>query len=202
MDDFLNDVPAEISVSPSELLAEGQRRYERFHAVLTRPGEAPLAFTCDLVRGGTVVGALAFDPALREIVLIRQFRLAAHLATGKGDMVEIVAGGIKAGEEAAQAADRECMEEIGVAPTRLVELYRFLPTADVTDEHFTLFLAIVDASRVPERAGIADEAEDTRPMKVPLDWLVAAFPHMNCGSGFTIIALQWLMLNRDKLERL
>ena len=27
-----------------------------------------------------------------EVVLIRQFRLPAHLATGKGDMVEIVAG--------------------------------------------------------------------------------------------------------------
>ena len=202
MDDFLSDKPAEAIISPPEILAQGYRRYERIRAVLTRSEETPVNVSCDLVRGGAVVGALAFDPVLREIVLIRQFRLAAHLATRRGDMVEIVAGGVENGEDATRAAYRECNEEIGVAPTRLVELFKFLPTPDVTDECMTLFLAIIDASRVPERAGAVDEAEDTRPMRIPLKRLVAAFPNMSCCSGFTIIALQWLMLNRDNLDQL
>ena len=31
------------------------------------------------------------------------------------------------------------------------------------------FLGVVDASKVPERAGAAHEHEDTRPLRVPID---------------------------------
>ena len=88
---------------------------------------------------------------------MRQFRLAAHLANGRGNLVEIVAGHVEADEQPAEAARRECVEEIGVAPGLLVELFTYPTSPGMSDEEITLFLGIVDASGVPERAGAAAE---------------------------------------------
>ena len=109
------------------------------------------AQTREVVRAGKVAAVLPIDVGRDEIVLIRQFRLPAHLANGKGELVEIVAGRVEQGEQPADTARRECAEEIGVAPWALVELFSYLTTPGLTDEEVTVFLAAVDASRVPER---------------------------------------------------
>jgi ADP-ribose pyrophosphatase len=91
------------------------------------------------------------------VVLIRQFRLAAHLAAGLGELIEIVAGHVERGEVPQQAAARECVEEIGVEPRSLHPLFSFLPAPGLNDEYATMFLAIVDSTKVPERAGAEHE---------------------------------------------
>ena len=70
----------------------------------------------DVLRSGPAAAVLPIDPGRDELVLLRQFRLAAHLANGKGNLVEIVAGHVEENEEPAETARRECVEEIGVAP--------------------------------------------------------------------------------------
>ena len=65
----------------------------------------------DAVRIGRVVVILPIDLDRDEIVLIRQFRLGAHLALGKGDLVEVPAGRVERGENVADAARRECQEK-------------------------------------------------------------------------------------------
>ena len=55
----------------------------------------------------------------------------------------------------AYALGAVCMEEIGVAPSRLTELFTYFPTPGASDERITLFLGIVDATAVPDRAGAA-----------------------------------------------
>ena len=42
----------------------------------------------DIVRVGKVVAIVAVDLARDEIVLVREFRIGAHLATGEGDLVQ------------------------------------------------------------------------------------------------------------------
>ena len=114
------------TVSAPRQLAAGYRPYERYQVTLTGDDGAPLTQTRDLIRGGLVVAVLPVDLGRDEVVLIRQFRLAAHLANGLGGLLEIVAGRVEDGEAAAAAAHRECVEEIGVAPAQLVELFRYL----------------------------------------------------------------------------
>jgi ADP-ribose pyrophosphatase len=63
-----------------------------------------------------------------------------------------------------------------------------------------MFLGPVDATRVPERAGAADEKEATRPIRVPIDTALAALERGILRNGFLIIALQWLALNRGRLD--
>jgi ADP-ribose pyrophosphatase len=149
---------------------------------------------------GKVTAVLPLDLKRGELVLLRQFRLPAHLATGMGELTEIVAGHVEAGETPAEAAFRECVEEIGVRPSALYEIFQFIPVPGSSDEHAFLFLGLVDAANIPERAGAAHEKEATRPMRVPIDTAIAALERKVMRNGFLLMALQWLALNRDRLD--
>ena len=124
-----------------------------------------------------------------------------HLANGHGELVEIVAGRVEGNEQPIETALRESVEEIGVAPSPLVELFSFLPTPGLTDEEITLCLGIVDAAQVPERAGAPAEREVTRPLRVPIDAALAALAEGTMRNGVLIMALQWLALNRARFAR-
>ena len=187
------DDRADVVIAGREVLAEGFRRYERLR--VRRSGEdVPRAL--DVLRSGPAAAVLPIDPGRDEVVLLRQFRLAGHLANGRGNLVEIVAGHVEAEEQPAEAARRECVEEIGVAPGLLVELFTYLTSPGMSDEEITLFLGVVDASGVPERAG------ETVPMRVPIDAALAALAARTVRNGPLIIALQWLALNRGRLSEI
>ena len=193
------DDRADVAIAGREVLAEGFRRYERLR--VRRSGEnVPRAL--DVLRSGPAAAVLPIDPGRDEVVLLRQFRLAAHLANGRGNLVEIVAGHVEADEQPAEAARRECVEEIGVAPGLMVELFTYLTSPGMSDEEITLFLGVVDASGVPERAGAAAEHEETVPMRVPIDAALAALAAGTVRNGPLIIALQWLALNRGRLSEI
>jgi len=193
------DDRADVVIAGREVLAEGFRRYERLR--VRRSGEdVPRAL--DVLRSGPAAAVLPIDSGRDEVVLLRQFRLAGHLANGRGNLVEIVAGHVEAEEQPAEAARRECVEEIGVAPGLLVELFTYLTSPGMSDEEITLFLGIVDASGVPERAGAAAEHEETVPMRVPIDAALAALAAGTVRNGPLIIALQWLALNRGRLSEI
>jgi ADP-ribose pyrophosphatase len=198
----LMDLPAEVSVSDSELLGKGFRTYQRYRYTL--PGDDPKRepHTHDLIRFGRIVGVLPVDLTRNEVVLIRQFRLPAQLANGNGDLIEIVAGHVEAGEQLAEAARRECIEEIGVAPAVLAELFTYFPTPGASDEQITLFLGIVDAAQVPDRAGSAAEREKTLPFRVSIDAALAALPAGAMHNGLLVVALFWLALNRGQLKEI
>ena len=196
---LLRDGPVEVTVTVQERLATAFYNYDRYRFRLLG-AEAEIART--VLHVGRVVAVITVDLARDEIVLLRQFRFAAHLATGQGEMVEIVAGGVHDGEDLVQAARRECIEEIAIEPQCLVPLFRFMPAPGVDHELATMFLATVDAARTPVRAGAASESEETMPFRVPIDEALAALAAGTFVNGYTVIALQWLALNRARLAEI
>ncbi len=198
----LADLPADVSVSSPEKLAKGYRDYERYHVTLQGADGAPVEQQRDVLRAGQVVAVLPVDLERNEIVLLRQFRMAAQLANGRGDLIEIVAGRVEAGEQPAVAACRECAEEIGVAPEKIVELFTYLPTPGLTDEEVTVFLGAVDASAVKEGAVATIDSEQLYLMCVSIDSALAALKNGALRNGPLLMALQWLALNRDRLSAL
>jgi ADP-ribose pyrophosphatase len=198
--DGLADAAADATVSPPTVLGGGFHRLERFSLSLRLPDGQTLDSVRDVLHVGKVTAVLPIDPARGELVLIRQFRLPAHLATGAGELTEIVAGHVEAGETPAEAGMRECVEEIGVRPSALYPMLDFIPVPGSSDEHGFMFLGLVDATRVPARAGAADEKEATRPMRVPIETALAALEQRRLRNGFCILALQWLALNRGRLD--
>jgi ADP-ribose pyrophosphatase len=196
----LADAHHDVALSSPQVLVQGFRTYERYQLSLVTADGAEVQHTRDVLRTGRTVGVLPIDPERGEVVLIRQFRLAAHLATGKGEMLEVVAGYVDGDEHPSAAARRECIEEIGVAPRTLLKLLSFMPAPGVLDEYATLFLATIDASEVPERAGLASEAEHTHPIRLKIDTALAALTRGTVCNGYLLLALQWLALNRGRLN--
>lgn len=196
------DLPADVDIDEPETLAVGYRTFLRYHLTLRSPDHAPVRQERDIVRSTRIIAVLPVDLARGEVVLIRQFRLAGQLANGAGDMIEIVAGAVEDGEEPATAAWRECREEIGVAPEKLAEIMTFMTTPGISDETIVLYVAAVDAATVPPHSGLAEENEQIATLRVPIDEVLAIIEQGGVRNGPMIIALQWLVLNRDKLATL
>ena len=194
--------PAEIGLEGPEILHEGYRTLEGWTVRIDAGARGEIEQHREVLRAGGAVGVIPIDLKRGELVLIRQFRLAAHLATGKGDLSEIVAGRVEPGEDLAEAARRELEEETGLHALKLRQLFAFLPTPGVVDEHTTLFLALVDASNLQAEAGAPDEHEITRPYAVPLEDAILAIASPPTLNSYLLIALQWLALNRARLPEL
>jgi ADP-ribose pyrophosphatase len=180
-----------------ECIGSGFRNYDRFTVTLHGAGGASASFERDLLRSGPVVGVLPVDVVRDEVVLVRQFRLGGHLGANLGEMIEIVAGGLDNAENHEDAARRECAEEIGVVPHRLIPLLEFAPAPALTDEYMRLFLAAVDAGILPRWAGVSHEHEQTEVLRYTISEATRLIPA--CHSGPTLIALQWLAANRAGL---
>jgi ADP-ribose pyrophosphatase len=204
MDDFrtLADIAADIELSPPQVLAKAYRDYLRYRVTLKRPDGAPVEQTRDIVKAGKVVAVLPIDLARDELVLLRQFRLPAHLANGKGDLLEIVAGRADAGETLVDAARRECREEIGITPGKLVEIATYLTTPGLADEEATIFVTQVDASSVREGAHTSPDGEQLHIFRAPVEAALQALAQGTMRGSPVVIALQWLALNRGRLSEL
>jgi ADP-ribose pyrophosphatase len=166
---------------------------------LTPPDGGPKQ-TRDVVRAGKVAAVIAYDPEADALVMLRQFRLAAHLANGKGELVEIVAGRVEEDEDITLAAIRECEEEIGVTPVGLEALFTFLPSPGYTDEETTVFLGRVRVGEVPETAGALDEGESTLPFVISRESAIAALNSGRIHNGLTLVALGWVARNLTRLK--
>lgn len=156
----------------------------------------------ELLSVGRVAAVLPYDPIADAVVLLRQFRLGAHEATGLGDMIEIVAGLVGDDEDPIGAALRETLEEIGAPTSCLWPCFDFLPSPGFSDEHAHLYCGRVDASKISETAGLAGEGETTRPFVLPATEAIklASRPE-GIRNGFTRLALLWFASNRAKVRR-
>jgi ADP-ribose pyrophosphatase len=197
----LADLPADIILSRPQLLAKAYCDYHRYNVTL-KDNDSPVVQERDVLTAGKVVVVIPIDVTRQEIVLIRQFRLPAHLANGRGDLVEFVAGRVEAGESLIEAARRECTEEIGVAPKKLVELFTFLSTPGVTDEEITIFVAAVDVTKVREGALTTPDGEQLYVHRVSIDATLRALDRHTMRGSPMIIGLQWLALNQGRVAEL
>jgi ADP-ribose pyrophosphatase len=195
--DDLADAPVDAALTGPERRGGGFYGYDRYR--ITVDGQS---FERDVVRVGRVVVLLPIDIERDEVVLIRQFRLGAHLAFGKGDLVEVPAGRVEGNEDLQEAARRELEEETGVVAWKLVPIFEVMPSAGASDEYMYFFLAAVDASKVLQRAGAADEHEYIRPQRVPIDAALNALDGGKLHYGAAVLALQWLAINRQKLREI
>jgi ADP-ribose pyrophosphatase len=197
----LADLPADVVLSRPQVLAKAYRDYHRYNVTL-QGKDGRVVQERDVMIAGKVIVVIPIDVARQEIVLIRQFRVPAHLANGRGDLVEFVAGRVEAGESLIEAARRECKEEIGIEPGKAVELLTFLSTPGVTDEEVTIFLAAVDATKVHEGSLITPDGEQLYVHRVSIDAAISALDRHTMRGSPMIIGLQWLALNRERIAGL
>lgn len=166
-------------------------RHSKFSGEWSRP------ITRELLERGHAAAVLPYDPKSDQVVLIEQFRVGAMFAPGGPWLLEIVAGMIEVNEPAEHVVTRESMEESGCCLSELIPLYDYLVSPGGTTERIALFCGRVDAAQADGIHGNADEDEDIKVHVMSLTDAQALLKNGRINSASAIIALQWLLLNRD-----
>jgi ADP-ribose pyrophosphatase len=150
---------------------------------------------------GHAAAVLPYDPGRDQVVLVEQFRIGALRAPEGPWLLEIVAGIIEPGETPEEVVRREAIEESGCVLQDVVPICDYHVSPGGTTERIALFCGKVDAAHIGGIHGLAEEAEDIRVLVVPADEAIALLHAGKILSAAPIIALQWLLLNREALRR-
>lgn len=154
---------------------------------------------------GHAASVLLYDPVLEQVVMIEQFRVGAIDTGGDSEnawLWEVVAGIIETDETPADVVVREAQEEAGCQVSDLILMYDYLVSPGGTTESNVIFCGRVNASNAGGLHGLAHEHED---IKVHVLSVADALDLLKTGkvrSAPAIIALQWLALHREEVNRL
>lgn len=154
----------------------------------------------EVAERGHAVAVLLYDPDRDAVVMIEQFRPGAHQAGWEAWLLEVVAGIIDDGESAEQVAIRECREEAGVEVADLLRGPSYLASPGVLTESITLYVGRVDSAACGGVHGLGEEGEDIRVVVLPLAEVRALVAANALTNATSLIAAQWLLLNREDLR--
>ncbi len=159
-------------------------------------------FERELYDRGHSVAVLPYDPASDRIVLVRQFRIGAHAAGFPSWQLEAIAGILAPDETAEQVARRESREEADLEIGALEPIARYLSSPGASSESVTLFCGCTDARAAGGIHGLRDENEDIAIRTFAASDIPSLLADPAAANALTIIALQWLWLHRERLQRL
>jgi ADP-ribose pyrophosphatase len=128
--------------------------------------------------------AIVAQPSPREIVLVRQYRHAVE-----ADLWEVPAGRIEPGEDEAETARRELLEETGYRAERLEYLFSIDTTPGFCNERIRLFAAhgLIAGAAEPDE----DEQFEIRTWPVEEAWRLVLADELRDAK--TQIALAWAL---------
>jgi len=158
-------------------------------------------FSRELFERGDASAVILFDPEREAVVLLEQFRVGALNSEHSPWMIEIVAGIIEAGETSESVAIREAKEEAGQDIEQLEYIGKYYSTPGGSSESISLFCARVDSSSAGGVFGLEHEQEDIRVFTMTLNEVESGLNRGLIENATTIIAMQWLLLNHQRLKK-
>ena len=191
----------DVEILARETAYDGYFRIDRYRLRHRRhEGGWTREITREVFERGHVAAVLPYDPDRDAVILIEQFRIGAYAAGEPCWLTEIVAGVIDEGETAAVVARREMEEETGRSVTSLEPIGSYFSSPGGASELVSLYVGRADSRGAGGIHGLAGEEEDIRV-------IVRSWPEVEAGLGSgmftnaaTLIALQWLALNRARLR--
>jgi nudix-type nucleoside diphosphatase (YffH/AdpP family) len=191
-----------VRVVARRVLYQGFGEYVELDVEQKRADGGTLRLSREFQNRTDVVAVLPYDPDRRVALLARQLRVPLY-ARGDQDgfLLEAPAGHIDAGEEAAGAARREALEEVGVRLSELEHVADVFTSPGAITERLSLYLAPYGQSDVThaDGGGIADEGEEIEIVEVPLAMLEAELATPAGSDAKTVLLLQALRLRRPEL---
>lgn len=148
------------------------------------------------------VCVLPYDPQRDTVVLIEQFRIGALDKSRNPWLLELVAGLIDKDEQPEEVARREAEEEADLELTSLWPITQYYPSPGGSDERVHLYVGRCDSAGAGGVHGLAEEGEDIRVHVWPLEDALQAVKEGRIDNAASIIALQWLALNRAEVRGL
>lgn len=170
-------------------------RYRTFDGGWSEPA------TREVFERGHAAAVLLYDPERDAVGLIEQFRPGAITTGFHPWLIETVAGIIEEDEPPSIVAVREVKEEAGIEIQDLVHIAHYMATPGGSSETVRLYCACIDSTNMQGIHGLPEEGEDIRAFAVPADEAIAWVRKGKIINATTIIALQWLELNRETLKK-
>lgn len=146
------------------------------------------------------VGVLLYDIERDSVVLVEQFRVGALDDPLSPWKLEPVAGLIEPGENPADVAHREAIEEAGCEIKELIELHTYYPSPGACNEKVTMFCGLVDCRALGGVHGLEEENEDILVHVLPF---ARAWELLDAGrldNAMCLIAFYWLARERASLR--
>ncbi len=147
---------------------------------------------------GDAVCVLPYDPLLQTVVLIEQFRAGA-IHSKDPWLLETIAGMIADGEDTKQTASRELKEECGLDSSNLYYIGQYYSSPGGCSEKLSIYCAFVDSTQALDFAGLEEENEDIRVLKLSLNAVRTALKENTIKVAPTALALYWLLNNHNRL---
>lgn len=145
---------------------------------------------------GDIVAVIPYDPILKQIILVEQFRIGMMVRGIHPWTLEIVAGFMDIeGEDEIMTAKRELQEETGCTAKALHPLINYYPSPGGSASKVHIFIAEVDANEALEHTGIEAEGEDICVHCIPLDKLKQQFENNDIQNATAIIAFQQFFMH-------
>lgn len=191
---------ADVKVIKKETLYKGFFELNKYY--LTHPlfaGGESKVIAREVFERGHAAAVLPYDPIRDELVLLEQFRFPALETNDNPWLIEVVAGIVEDGEKIEDVCHREALEEAGIRLTNLTQIQSYLASPGACTERIHVYLAQVDASTASGIHGLENEAEDIKVLRVPFKTAVEWLGEGKIDNSTAIIALQWLMLNKQKV---
>lgn len=182
---------------------QGYFRIDRYHLRHEQfAGGMGTPIVREVFERGQVAAVLPLDPVSERVVLIEQFRAGAYACGWHPWLLECIAGIIETDESAEEVARREAQEEGGCVISDLLPIAApFLSSPGACTETVSLFCGRVDAAGVSGIHGLLEEGEDIRVGTWSIDEALGLLAAGRIVNAKTIIALQWLALNRERVVR-
>ncbi len=166
-------------------------------------GEMSGEISREVMERGRAAGVLLYDPDLDKLVFVEQMRVGVFAAGDENPWVlECVAGILDhENESPADVVAREAAEEAGVAVTAVEPVCEYYSSPGGLSEKLYVYCGRADASRVPEHAGLESEGEDIRVVVLSAAEVEEMLSRGKFNNALTIIAVQWFVMNREKLRK-
>lgn len=144
---------------------------------------------------GNGVALLAFDPARRTVLLVRQIRFITYLNGYAHPLLECCAGMLE-GEDPAAGIKREAEEELGYRIDAVRHVFDAFMSPGCFTEKLSFFVGEYGPmDRIGAGGGLAAEGEDIEVVEMPLAEALALVGSGGIQDAKTILVLQWAALN-------
>jgi len=177
-----------VTIDSERILSNGRFPLSRVAASLVEDDGTRRSLDFEVYRHGPAAAVLPYDAERNCVLLVRQFRLGAHLANGCADVLEAPAGMVD-GDAPEICARRELEEETGVKANALEAAFDFLPSPGGSSEIIHCFFAPYRAEDRTGSGGGVDADEHIEAVEIDFAEALALIERGAIKDGKTIALL-------------
>ena len=193
----------DVSVKPVKSLYKGFFQvdlYQFEHALFA--GGTSNVISREILERGDAIAVLPYDPVSDTVLLIEQIRIGAIKSKHSPWLLECIAGMTDGSTDYESVVKKEAFEEAGLELNELEFMLSYLSSPGGTTERLHLYLARADLSQVQTGVyGLESEGEDIKTHVLSVDDALTRLNNGEMDNAATVICMQWLALNRDKMAK-